>query len=127
MIGIPAAILAKPGPLTPEERAIVETHPVLGERILAPIEQLAEVGKIVRSCHERFDGDGYPDGLAAEDIPIESRIVFACDAFHAMTTDRPYREAQGCAEARRRLAEAAGTQFDPLVVEALLRVLDETA
>jgi diguanylate cyclase (GGDEF)-like protein len=126
-IGIPAAILAKPGPLTPEERAIVETHPVLGERILAPIEQLAEVGKIVRSCHERFDGDGYPDGLAAEDIPIESRIVFACDAFHAMTTDRPYREAQGCAEARRRLAEAAGTQFDPLVVEALLRVLDETA
>jgi diguanylate cyclase (GGDEF)-like protein len=125
-IGISSSILLKPGPLTPEERAIVETHPVLGERILAPIEQLDEVRRIVRSCHERFDGTGYPDGRAGYDIPIESRIIFACDAFHAMTTDRPYRQALGIEEARRRLAEAAGSQFDPSVVEALLRVLDET-
>jgi HD-GYP domain-containing protein (c-di-GMP phosphodiesterase class II) len=124
-IGISSAILLKPGPLTPEERAVVETHPVLGERILAPITLLAEVRRIVRSCHERFDGTGYPDRLAADAIPIESRIVFACDAFHAMTTDRPYRAALGADEARRRLEEGSGTQFDPAVVSALLRVLDD--
>ncbi len=124
-IGIPAAILAKPSALTPSEQAIVETHPILGERILAPIEQLTEVGKIVRSCHERFDGTGYPDQLSADAIPLESRIIFACDAFHAMTTDRPYRHSLGVDEARRRLVEASGTQFDPKVVETLLRVLDD--
>ena len=99
---------------------------MLGERILAPVEQLAEVGKIVRSCHERFDGSGYPDGLAEDDIPLEARIVFACDAFHAMTTDRPYRRAVSVDEARRRLTEAAGAQFDPVVVATLLRVLDDS-
>jgi diguanylate cyclase (GGDEF)-like protein len=124
-IGIPSSILLKPGPLSPQERQVIETHPVLGERILAPIEQLGEVRRIVRSCHERFDGGGYPDGLVGEEIPIESRIVFACDAYHAMTTDRPYRDALGADEARRRLEEAAGTQFDPRVVEALLRIVDE--
>ena len=122
-IGIPSEILTKSGPLTEEERAIVDTHPLLGERILAPIEQLGEVRQIVRACHERFDGKGYPDGLRGEDIPIESRIIFACDAFHAMTTDRPYRKALSVREARRRLGEAAGTQFDPRVVDACLRVL----
>ncbi len=124
-IGIPASILTKPGPLTPEERGIVETHPLLGERILAPIVQLEEVRRIVRSAHEHFDGTGYPDRLAGDSIPIESRIVLACDAFHAMTTDRPYRSSLGVDEARRRLREASGTQFDPRVVDALLRVLDE--
>ncbi len=123
-IGIDSSLLAKPGPLTPEERRVVETHPALGERILAPIEQLAEVRRIVRSCHERWDGQGYPDGLAGDEIPLESRIVFACDAFHAMTTDRPYRAAIEEAEAKRRLEDASGTQFDPVVVEALLRVLE---
>jgi diguanylate cyclase (GGDEF)-like protein len=123
-IGIPTRILAKTGPLTSEERAIVETHPVLGERILAPIEQLGEVRRIVRSAHEHFDGGGYPDALAGDDIPLESRIVLACDAFHAMTTDRPYRKALGVEEARRRLVEASGSQFDPQIVEGLLRVLD---
>ena len=122
-IGIPADILLKPGPLTPSERAVVETHPELGERILAPIEQLAEVRPIVRACHERWDGNGYPDGLAGEQIPLEARIVFACDAFHAMTTDRPYRERLPVEEAERRLHEAAGAQFDPRVVEAVLRAL----
>jgi diguanylate cyclase (GGDEF)-like protein len=123
-IGVPAAILLKTGPLTAEERMIVETHPVLGERILAPIEQLAEVGRIVRCAHERFDGTGYPDGLAGDEIPIEARIILACDAYHAMTSDRPYRKSLGVEEARRRLVEASGTQFDPRVVEALLRLLD---
>jgi HD-GYP domain-containing protein (c-di-GMP phosphodiesterase class II) len=124
-IGIPSTILLKPGPLTPEERAVIETHPLLGERILQPIEQLEQVRRIVRSCHERWDGGGYPDRLAGHEIPIESRIIIACDAFHAMTTDRPYREALDVAEARRRLEEASGTQFDPEVVDALLRVLDD--
>src|SRR5262249_36149185 len=114
-IGIPSEILAKPGPLTEEERGIIETHPLLGEKILAPIEQLGEVRQIVRACHERWDGTGYPDRLAGEQIPIESRIILACDAFHAMTTDRPYREALSVDEARRRLCDAAGSQFDPQV------------
>jgi diguanylate cyclase (GGDEF)-like protein len=122
-IGIPSAILLKPGPLTPEERAVVETHPLLGERILEPIAQLADVGRIVRSCHERFDGTGYPDHLAGDRIPIESRIIFVCDAFHAMTTDRPYRRALSVEVARARLREGGGWQFDPLVVETFLRVL----
>ena len=124
-IGIPADILLKPGPLTAKERAVVETHPELGERILAPIEQLAEVRPIVRACHERWDGTGYPDGLSGEDIPLEARIIFTCDAFHAMTTDRPYRERLPVEEAERRLREAAGSQFDPKVVETALRVLRE--
>jgi len=124
-LGIPSTILTKPGPLTASERAMVETHPLLGERILAPIEQLEEVRRIVRSAHEHFDGGGYPDGVAREQIPLESRIVLACDAYHAMTTDRPYRPALDVAEARRRLEEGSGTQFDPLVVDALLRVLEQ--
>jgi diguanylate cyclase (GGDEF)-like protein len=122
-IGIPARILAKAGPLTTEERALVETHPILGERILAPIEQLGEVRLIVRCAHEHYDGTGYPDHLAGEQIPLESRIVLACDAFDAMTTDRPYRKTLGVGEAKRRLVESSGTQFDPQVVDALLRVL----
>jgi len=122
-IGIPASILMKPGPLSDEERALIERHPELGERILAPIEQLSEVRPIVRACHERFDGRGYPDRLAANEIPLEARIIFACDAFHAMTTDRPYREALPTDEAFRRLSDAAGTQFDPQVVDVCLRVL----
>ena len=104
---------------------MVETHPVLGERILAPIAQLEEVRTIVRHCHERFDGAGYPDRLRGDEIPIESRIIFACDAFHAMTTNRPYRSALSLRKARRRLEDGAGTQFDPQVVDACLRVLDE--
>ena len=123
-IGIPSRILTKPGPLTAEERDVVQSHPVLGDRILAPIEQLGEVRLIVRCAHEHYDGSGYPDRLTGEQIPLESRIVLACDAYHAMTTDRPYRKSLGEAEARRRLVEASGAQFDPQVVDALLRVLD---
>ncbi|HEX6679369.1 MAG TPA: diguanylate cyclase [Gaiellaceae bacterium] len=119
-IGIPASILLKPGPLTSEERQIMQRHPELGEKILAPIERLADVRAIVRSCHEHFDGGGYPDGLSATAIPLESRIILVCDAFHAMTTDRPYRKRLPVEEARRRLREAVGTQFDPIVVEVFL-------
>jgi HD-GYP domain-containing protein (c-di-GMP phosphodiesterase class II) len=121
-IGVPTDILTKPGPLTPAERELMEKHPELGEKILAPIEQLRDVRAIVRSCHERWDGHGYPDGLVGEQIPLEARIIFACDAFHAMTTDRPYRQALPLEEARRRLRESAGTQFDPQVVEVCLRL-----
>ena len=124
-IGIPASILMKPGPLTTEERSMIERHPELGERILAPIDQLAAVRPIVRACHERYDGLGYPDGLKGDEIPLEARIIFACDAFHAMTTDRPYREALSVEEAFRRLVSAAGTQFDPGVVDVCLRVLKQ--
>jgi HD-GYP domain-containing protein (c-di-GMP phosphodiesterase class II) len=125
-IGIPEAILSKPGPLTAEERELVEKHPELGERIIAPIDRLEEVRPIVRHCHERYDGTGYPDGKRGEEIPIESRIILVCDAYHAMTTDRPYRKRLPQEEALRRLDEGAGTQFDPAVVEVCKRVLAES-
>jgi len=121
-IGIPSEILRKPGPLTEEEFAIVKEHPELGERILAPIDRLADVRPIVRACHERWDGLGYPDGKAGTDIPIEARIVLVCDAFHAMVTDRPYRKRLPVEEAIRRLHESSGSQFDPRVVDAFVRL-----
>jgi diguanylate cyclase (GGDEF)-like protein len=119
-IGIPTSILLKPGPLSTEERRIMETHPELGERILEPIDRLAEVRTIVRSCHERWDGAGYPDAKGGEEIPLEARIILVCDAFHAMTTDRPYRKRLSCEEACRRLRDGAGSQFDPGVVDVFL-------
>ncbi len=124
-IGIPSDVLSKPGRLTAAERKLVQTHPELGERIIAPIDRLQVVRPIVRHCHERWDGRGYPDGVAGEDIPLESRIIFVCDAYHAMTTDRPYRRRLSHREAVRRLAEGAGSQFDPHVVEVALRVLEQ--
>ena len=122
-IGIPATILAKPGRLTAEERAVIQQHPVLGERIIAPIERLEDVRPVVRHCHEHFDGGGYPDQLAGESIPLESRIILCCDAFHAMTTDRPYRKRLSTIEAIRRLEQNAGTQFDPDVVRTCVRLI----
>ena len=119
-IGVPEAILSKPGPLSDEEWKVVRLHPELGARILAPIERLEQVCEIVRHCHEHWDGSGYPSGLAGEEIPLESRVILVCDAYHAMTTDRPYRKQLPVEEARRRLREAAGTQFDPQVVEVFL-------
>jgi diguanylate cyclase (GGDEF)-like protein len=124
-IGIPSEILSKPGRLTDEERAVIETHPELGERIIAPISRLQDVRPVVRHCHERWDGEGYPDRLAGERIPLESRIVFVCDAFHAMTTDRPYRGRLTTDEAVRRLQEGSGSQFDPSVVSTFVRLLEE--
>jgi diguanylate cyclase (GGDEF)-like protein len=125
-IAVPEAILSKPGPLTPEEREIMERHTIAGEQILAPVEFLAGVRVLVRHEHERWDGGGYPDKLAGEAIPIGSRIILACDALHAMTSDRPYRAALSLEEAVAELRRNAGTQFDPRVVEALLAVVDES-
>jgi HD-GYP domain-containing protein (c-di-GMP phosphodiesterase class II) len=122
-LAIPRSILKKPGPLTSAEREVVEQHPILGERILEPVAELEDVRRVVRSAHEHFDGTGYPDGLAGEEIPIESRIILVCDTYHAMTTDRPYRRALDRDEANSRLRAGAGSQFDPAVVDALLRVL----
>jgi HD-GYP domain-containing protein (c-di-GMP phosphodiesterase class II)/putative methionine-R-sulfoxide reductase with GAF domain len=119
-IGVPEAILSKDGPLTDKEWEIVRLHPELGARILAPIERLEDVCEIVRRCHEHWDGSGYPGGLGGETIPIESRVILVCDAFHAMTTDRPYRARLSVDEALARLREAAGKQFDPKVVDVFL-------
>jgi HD-GYP domain-containing protein (c-di-GMP phosphodiesterase class II) len=122
-IAVPDAILNKPAALTPEEYEIVKGHALAGEQILEPVPFLDAVRKIVRHDHERWDGGGYPDGLCGAEIPLGSRIVFVVDAFHAMTSNRPYRTAMSEAEAVERLRSAAGTQFDPVVVEAFVRVL----
>src|SRR5438105_538624 len=123
-VRIPSEIINKPGPLTAEERAVVETHTIEGERMLEQVGGLlAEVGRIVRSCHERWDGAGYPDGLAGEEIPLVARVVCCCDAFSAMTTDRPYRAARTAAEAVAELRACSGTQFDPRVVEAVAHIV----
>jgi HD-GYP domain-containing protein (c-di-GMP phosphodiesterase class II) len=123
-IGVPSEIIRKPGPLTASERREMNRHPEIGAQILAPVPFLHPIRGIVRACHERWDGRGYPDGLAGERIPVEARIVFVCDAFHAMTSDRPYRSALPVREAIRRLRLSSGTQFDPVVVSAFIRVLE---
>jgi diguanylate cyclase (GGDEF)-like protein len=123
-IAVPESILNKPGPLTDEERTEVERHVLVGEQILAPVDFLANVRPIVRHGHERWDGKGYPDRLAGDGIPLGSRIVLACDALDAMTSDRPYRVAMPTDAARAELRLNAGSQFDPHVIEALLDVMD---
>ncbi len=119
-IGIPDAILHKPGPLNDEEWDLMREHPAIGERILRQLPGLADVALAVRHEHERWDGGGYPDGLAGEKIPLTSRIVLACDAYNALVSDRPYRARLSRAEALRELERCAGSQFDPTVVAALL-------
>ena len=127
-IRIPNEIINKPGPLTPEERLIVETHTVIGEEMLDRVGGvLGNVGHLVRSCHERYGGGGYPDGLVGEQIPLVARIVCCCDAYSAITTDRPYRAGRSAEEALDELRRCAGTQFDPDVVEALARVAAKPA
>ncbi|MFL5781026.1 MAG: GAF and HD-GYP domain-containing protein, partial [Thermoleophilaceae bacterium] len=123
-IAVPESILNKPGPLTDPERTEVERHVVVGEQILAPIEFLASVRPLVRHGHEHWDGNGYPDGLAGDQIPLGSRIILVCDAYDAMTSDRPYRAAMPEEEARRELLRFAASQFDPQIVDALIDVLD---
>ena len=122
-VAIPDEILHKDGPLNEEEWEVMRQHPATGERILRSIPGLGGVARIVRHEHERFDGGGYPDGLSGNEIPIGSRIILACDAYHAMTSDRPYRKAMEHAEAIRELAASAGTQFDPEVTEQLIGCL----
>jgi putative nucleotidyltransferase with HDIG domain len=123
-IAIPDAILNKPGPLTLAEYEVIKRHPIVGEQILAPVPFLEQVRRIVRHDHERWDGKGYPDGLRGRQIPIGARIVLVVDAFHAMVSDRSYRQGMSEESARLELRANAGSQFDPDVVEAFLRVLD---
>jgi putative nucleotidyltransferase with HDIG domain len=128
-IGLPAGLLEKPGALTLEERRLMERHSEIGERILTNVDDYAEIASIVRHHHERVDGNGYPDGLSADAIPLISRIVAVADAYNAMTSDRPYREAMPSRVARIRLAQAVESQFDTSVVaafEALLAGATET-
>jgi putative nucleotidyltransferase with HDIG domain len=128
-VGLPAGLLEKPGPLTLDERRRMEEHSAIGERILGKVDDYAEIARIVRHHHERIDGNGYPDRLEADEIPIVSRIIAVADAYNAMTSGRPYRDAMPSRVARFRLAQAAGTQFDITVVaafEAILAVASET-
>jgi two-component system cell cycle response regulator len=118
-LGIPDEILCKPGPLDPEEWAFVRRHPLIGERIIGAAPALAAAAKLVRSTHERPDGSGYPDGLTGEEIPLGARVIAVCDAFTAMTSPRPYAPQLTLAQALAELRQAAGSQFDPAVVDAL--------
>jgi putative nucleotidyltransferase with HDIG domain len=127
-VRVPNEIINKPGKLTPEERKIVEQHTVEGEQMLLRVGGLlGEIGRIVRACHERWDGDGYPDGIAGEQIPLIARIVSCCDAYNAMTSDRSYRQALPVSEATEELRRVSGTQFDPRVVDALLATVERSA
>lgn len=122
-VGLPAGLLEKPGALTLEERRRMEEHSVIGERILANVDDYAEIARIVRHHHERMDGNGYPDRLPGDEIPLLSRIIAVADAYNAMTSGRPYRDAMPSRVARFRLAQAAGTQFDTSVVAAFEAIL----
>jgi PAS domain S-box-containing protein len=119
-VGIPDAILQKQGPLDDQEWQLMRQHPVIGERIIAGTPGLSHLAPAMRAEHERWDGSGYPDGLAGEQIPLASRITLACDALHAMTSDRPYRSAMTLQRACQELQTCTGSQFDPHVIEALL-------
>jgi putative nucleotidyltransferase with HDIG domain len=122
-VGLLPGLLEKPGPLTVEERRQMEGHSVIGERILQNVEDYSEIASIVRHHHERVDGRGYPDRLVADEIPLVSRIIAVADAYNAMTSKRPYRDAMPAGVARVRLARGVGTQFDTGVVAAFEAVL----
>jgi HD-GYP domain-containing protein (c-di-GMP phosphodiesterase class II) len=122
-IGLPPGLLEKPGALTLEERRQMQEHSAIGERILAHVDEYSEIATIVRHHHERIDGQGYPDGLEGDDIPLVSRIIAVADAYNAMTSDRPYRDAMPSRVARMRLAQAVGSQFDTSVVAAFEAIL----
>jgi putative nucleotidyltransferase with HDIG domain len=122
-VGLPPGLLEKPGALTLEERRQMEQHPVIGERILSKVEDYSDIARIVRHHHERVDGLGYPDSLKDDEIPILSRIIAVADAYNAMTSDRPYRDAMPSRVARLRLAQAVESQFDTTIVAAFEAVL----
>ena len=124
-IGIKDEILLKAAPLTPEEWRMMQQHSVIGEAILKPVRSLAQMAELVRCHHERYDGTGYPSGLKGEQIPLAARILTVADSYDAMASDRPYRKRLTLEESKDELRRGSGTQFDPQVVEAFLKVLDE--
>jgi putative nucleotidyltransferase with HDIG domain len=124
-VAIPDAILYKPGALTDAERRLMSTHPAVGAEIVGGIEFLQEAAKVVRSHHERWDGTGYPDGLAGEAIPLAARVFAVADVFDALTTDRPYRPAISLSDARETILRGSGSHFDPAVVDAFRLISDE--
>jgi len=126
-IGVPDAILGKPGALDPAEWSCMQAHPAIGADILAPLSSLARTGivEMVRAHHERYDGRGYPDGLRGRDIPLGARVITVADSLSAMLQTRPYRPAMGYEEAVREIVRCAGTQFDPDVVDAFLACGDK--
>jgi HD-GYP domain-containing protein (c-di-GMP phosphodiesterase class II) len=124
-IGVPDRILQKPGRLTDEEYQIIKRHPVLGARMLSSVRELAPAVPVVRHHHERFDGKGYPEGLAGEDIPLAARIISVVDAFDSMIRERPYGYGISRETALEEIENNSGTQFDPQVVRALLEVVWE--
>ncbi|MBA3262361.1 MAG: HD domain-containing protein [Thermoleophilaceae bacterium] len=126
-VGVPDSVLQKRGSLNEQEWELMRQHPAIGAPILAGTETLSHLAAAVKAEHERFDGTGYPDGLRGSAIPLASRITLACDAYHAMTSDRPYRAALDPAQAVTELRSGAGTQFDPCVVDALLGEIEAEA
>jgi HD-GYP domain-containing protein (c-di-GMP phosphodiesterase class II) len=124
-VAIADAILYKPGPLTLEERAVMEQHPVIGSEIVREIDFLGDAASVVRSHHERWDGTGYPDRLAGEEIPIAARVFAVADVLDALTTDRPYRPASPIPVAREMIVADAGSHFDPQAITAFERIPDE--
>jgi PAS domain S-box-containing protein len=126
-VGIPDSILQKQGPLDDQEWELMRQHPIIGERIVAGTPGLASLAPAMRAEHERWDGAGYPDRLAGDQIPLASRITLACDALHAMTSDRPYRQAMTPATAQKELRRCAGSQFDPSIITALLAEVESPA
>jgi ribonuclease P protein subunit RPR2 len=124
-LAVPDSILFKPGPLTAEERALMSRHTIVGAEIMRDIEFLAEASKVVRSHHERWDGSGYPDGLAGESIPLTARVFAVADVFDALTTNRPYRAALSFEEAHEMILAESGKHFDPDVVAAFERIGDD--
>jgi two-component system, cell cycle response regulator len=123
-VAVPSSILRKAGPLDDSEWSFVRQHTLVGDRILSAAPALSSVAQVVRSSHERYDGGGYPDGLSGDEIPLAARVVAVCDAYHAMTSERPYRTARAHWEAIEELRRCAGRQFDPVVVAAFCELMN---
>jgi len=125
-VAVPDAILFKPGPLTPTERMVMEQHPITGSEIVRDIDYLGSARDVIRSHHERWDGSGYPDGLAGDQIPLSARVFAVADTLDALTSQRPYRNPSPITEARAIITRGAGTHFDPDVIDAYTTVADDT-
>lgn len=124
-VGVPEHILCKQGPLSGDEWDVMRRHPLVGAQIVTPIAFLSEAVELIRHHHERFDGDGYPDGLAGADIPLGARVFSVADSFDAMTSDRPYRGSIGVERALAELHGGAGSQFDPEIVKVFVQMIED--